>query len=84
VSRLEEMPRYIPHPDRRQWAVIKAPTLILATDTDRVHPLWLARALADAIPNAGSRQVIPKSIYTALDAWEVQLAVGKCLGPLRI
>ncbi len=84
VSRLEEIPRDIPHPDRKQWAVIKVPTLILATDTDPVHPLWLARALADAIPNAEFRQLTPKSIDAALHAREVQLAVGNWLGAFRI
>jgi len=83
VSRLEEMPRDTPHPDRKQWAAIKVPTLVLATDTDPVHPLRLARALADAIPDAEFRQITPKSIDAALHAREVQWAVGEWLEALR-
>ena len=79
VSRLERMPRDTPHPDRKQWATIKVPTLVLATDTDPVHPLRLARALADAIPDAEFRQVTPKSIDVALHVREVQSAVGNWL-----
>ena len=75
VSRLEEMPRDVPHPDRKQWAAIEVPTLILATDTDPVHPLRLARALAGAIPGAEFRQVTAKSVDAALHVREVQLAI---------
>jgi pimeloyl-ACP methyl ester carboxylesterase len=83
VSRLEEMPRDIPHPDRKQWAAIKVLTLILATDTDPVHPLWLARDLAAAIPGAEFRQVTSKSIDAALHAREVQSAIGNWLQAAR-
>jgi pimeloyl-ACP methyl ester carboxylesterase len=83
VSRLEEMPRDVPHPDRKQWATIKVPTLILATGTDPIHPLRLARDLADAIPGAEFRQVTSKSIDAALHAREVQLAVGNWLEAFR-
>jgi pimeloyl-ACP methyl ester carboxylesterase len=83
VSRLEEMPRDAPHPDRKQWAAIRVPTLILATDTDPVHPLPLARALAEAIPHARFRQVTAKSIDAALHVREVQSAVGNWLQVFR-
>ena len=83
VSRLEEMPRDIPHPDRKQWAAINVPTLVLATDSDPVHPLRLARALADAIPHAEFRQVAAKSIDVALHVREVQSAVGDWLEVFR-
>jgi pimeloyl-ACP methyl ester carboxylesterase len=83
VSRLEEMPRDAPHPDRKQWAGIKVPTLVLATDSDPVHPLRLARALADAIPGAEFRRVTPKSVDAALHVGEVQSAVGNWLQAFR-
>jgi pimeloyl-ACP methyl ester carboxylesterase len=83
VSRLEEMPRDVPHPDRKQWATIKVPTLILATDTDPVHPLRLARALADAIPGAEFREVTAKSVDAALHVREVQSRVGNWLEAFR-
>jgi pimeloyl-ACP methyl ester carboxylesterase len=83
VARLEEMPRDVPHPDRKQWAAIKVPTLILATDADPVHPLRLARALADAIPGAEFRQVTSKSVDAALHVREFQLAVGNWLDAFR-
>ena len=83
VSRLEQMPRDIPHPDRKQRAAIKVPTLILATHTDPVHPLRLARDLADTIPGAEFRQVTPKSIDAALHVREVQLVVGNWLQAFR-
>ena len=83
VSRLEQMPRYTPHPDRKQWAAIRVPTLVLATDTDPVHPLHLARQLANAIPDAEFRQVTAKSIDVALYVREVQSAVGNWLEAVR-
>ena len=83
VSRLEEMPRDVPRPDRKQWVAIKVPTLILATDTDPVHPLRLARALADAIPGAEFRQVTSKSIDAELHVREVQLAIVNWLQAWR-
>jgi pimeloyl-ACP methyl ester carboxylesterase len=79
VSRLEEMPRDIPHADRKEWAAIKVPTLVLATDADPVHPLRLGHALADAIPGAEFQQVTPKSVDVALHAREIQSAIGKWL-----
>ena len=83
VSRLEEIPRDTPHPDRKQWAAIKVPTLILATDTDPVHPLRLARDLADAIPGADLQQVTSKSTGAELHAREVQSAIGNWLESFR-
>jgi pimeloyl-ACP methyl ester carboxylesterase len=83
VSRLEELPRDVPHPDRKQWAAVKVPTLILATDTDPVHPIRLGHALADAIPGAEFRQLTPKSIDAALHAREVQSAIGNWLKAFR-
>jgi pimeloyl-ACP methyl ester carboxylesterase len=83
VARLEEMPRDVPHPDRKQWATIKVPTLILATDTDPVHPPRLAGALADAIPGAEFRQVTAKSVDAERHVREVQLAVGNWLEAFR-
>ena len=83
VSRLEEIPRDTPHPDRKQWAAIKVPTLILASDTDPVHPLRLARDLADAIPGADLQQVTSKSTGAELHAREVQSAIGNWLESFR-
>jgi pimeloyl-ACP methyl ester carboxylesterase len=83
VSRLEEIPRDTPHPDRKQWAAIKVPTLILATDTDPVHPLRLARDLANAIPGADLQQVTSKSTGAELHAREVQSAIGNWLESFR-
>jgi pimeloyl-ACP methyl ester carboxylesterase len=83
VSRLEQMPRDTPHPDRKQWAALKVPTLVLATDRDPIHPLRLARALAETIPDAEFRQVTPKSIDVALHVREVQLAIGNWLQAFR-
>jgi pimeloyl-ACP methyl ester carboxylesterase len=84
VARLEEMPRDIPHPDRKQWAALKVPTLVLATDSDPVHPLHLARQLANAIPDAEFRQVTPKSTDAALHVREVQSAIADWLEAFRI
>ena len=83
VSRLEEIPRDTPHPDRKQWAAIKVPTLILASDTDPVHPLRLARDLANAIPAADLQQVTSKSTGAELHAREVQSAIGNWLESFR-
>jgi len=83
VSRLEQMPRDTPHPDRKQWAAIRVPTLVLATDTDPVHPLHLARQLANAIPDAEFRQVTAKSIDAALHIREVQSVIGNWLEAFR-
>jgi pimeloyl-ACP methyl ester carboxylesterase len=79
VSRLEEIPRDTPHPDRKQWAAIKVPALVLATDTDPIHPLQLARTLVEAIPNAEFRQVTSKSLDPALHVREVQSTLGNWL-----
>jgi pimeloyl-ACP methyl ester carboxylesterase len=83
VSRLEEMPRDTPHRDRKQWAALKVPTLVLATDTDPVHPLELARQLAHAIPGAELRQVTAKSIDAARHVREVQSAIADWLEAFR-
>lgn len=50
--RLLQLPGDAPNRDPAAWRMIQAPTLILGTDADPIHPCVYAETLADAIPGA--------------------------------
>lgn len=62
VARLERIPNDVPHPRQNEWAGIKAPTLILATRMDPIHPFDYANTLAQIIPGARVKELTPKSV----------------------
>ena len=41
-----------PIPDREMLREIRIPTLVLAIEGDQIHPTWLARMVAELLPNA--------------------------------
>jgi pimeloyl-ACP methyl ester carboxylesterase len=51
-----------PSNDRRDWAQIKVPTLVLANRRDPVHPYEYGEVVAKLIPGAELRELTPKSV----------------------
>jgi pimeloyl-ACP methyl ester carboxylesterase len=60
--KLERIIKDTPHPDRRAWADVKVPTLVLGNKCDPIHPLEYATDLAGTIPNAEFREIASKSV----------------------
>ncbi|MBM3834569.1 MAG: alpha/beta hydrolase [Verrucomicrobia bacterium] len=58
---LERIPRDSPSSDRRQWASIKAPALILANRLDPIHPFEYGEVYARSIPGAEFQEIASKS-----------------------
>ncbi len=61
-----------PSRDRRQWAGIQVPTLVLGNRRDPVHPYEYAEVLAGLIPGAQLRELTPKSVSLEQHTADVQ------------
>jgi pimeloyl-ACP methyl ester carboxylesterase len=72
VERLERIPRDVPNRDRREWAAIRVPTLVLGNRQDVIHPFAYAQTLAQAIPGATFRELTPKSVNEPQHAADTQ------------
>jgi pimeloyl-ACP methyl ester carboxylesterase len=72
LVRLERIPGDAPNWDRREWRLIKVPTLILASRQDPIHPFEYGEVLAQAIPGAEFGELTPKSVSKELHVKGVQ------------
>jgi pimeloyl-ACP methyl ester carboxylesterase len=72
VERLERIARDVPNHDRREWACIQAPTLILANRQDPIHLFEYGQTLANSIPRAEFQELTPKSISKEQHASDTQ------------
>jgi pimeloyl-ACP methyl ester carboxylesterase len=75
VVKLERIPQDAPNHDRREWASIRVPTLILANQQDPVHPYAYAEQYAQVIPNTEFKEVTAKSVSKELHKRDVQAAI---------
>jgi pimeloyl-ACP methyl ester carboxylesterase len=80
VAILERLPRDAPNADRRQWASITVPTLILATRQDPIHPFEYGEQIAQIIPNAEFHEITPKSISKEQHVLDAQATIESFLG----
>jgi len=64
---------------REQAAALAVPTLIVGCARDAVHPLAMARTLAETIPGARIREVTPKATDRELNAAETRDAIAAFL-----
>jgi pimeloyl-ACP methyl ester carboxylesterase len=60
--KLERIIHDSPHPDRKSWASIRVPTLVLGNQLDPIHPFEFAQELAGAIPGAQFEEITSKSV----------------------
>jgi pimeloyl-ACP methyl ester carboxylesterase len=70
--KLERIIRDTPHPDRRTWASVKVPTLVLGNRLDPIHPFEYAEELSRAIPGAELREIASKSLSVEQHMADVQ------------
>ena len=73
--KFERIIRDRPHPDRRAWAGIRVPALILGNHCDPVHPFAMAEELARVIPGAAFREITSKSVSIEQHTADVQNAL---------
>jgi pimeloyl-ACP methyl ester carboxylesterase len=62
-----------------QAAALCVPTLVIGQERDEVHPLAVARALAEAIPGAAFAKVTPKGIDKPRHLGDLQAKLGTFL-----
>lgn len=62
VDRLEQIPLDAPNRDRTEWHRITAPTLVMTTRADPIHPFEFGQVLSKGIPGARLEELTPKSI----------------------
>ena len=72
VVNLERIPLDSPCHDRREWASIKTPTLVLANRQDPVHPFEYGEICARLIPGAEFHEIACKSVSVEKHATDVQ------------
>lgn len=72
VIKMDRIPRDTPCNDRRRWASIGVPTLVLANRHDVIHPFEYGETLAREIPGAEFKELTSKSISPERHAAQVQ------------
>ena len=72
VVNLERIPLDAPCQDRREWASIKTPALVLANRQDPVHPFEYGEICARLIPGAEFQEIAAKSVSVEQHALDVQ------------
>jgi pimeloyl-ACP methyl ester carboxylesterase len=79
VARLERLAADTPCAQRAWYGNLKIPTVILGNRQDPIHPWPLAQSLAELIPGALLREVVPKSVSLDGHAADVQQAIDDFL-----
>ena len=79
VARLERLPNDAPNRSAKEWAAIQAPTLVLATRQDPIHPFEYGEKLARAIPSAVFMELTPKSVSQERYRLETRAAIDDFL-----
>jgi pimeloyl-ACP methyl ester carboxylesterase len=69
-----------PSRDRRQWASIIVPTLVLANRQDPVHPFEYGETLARSIPGGELKEITAKSVSIDQHGADVQRELQAWLG----
>lgn len=77
--KLQRLPHDAPNRDRREWAAITVPTLVLANRHDPIHPLEYGKQLAQNIPDAEFQEITSKSISREQHTLDVQRAIESFL-----
>jgi pimeloyl-ACP methyl ester carboxylesterase len=72
---LQRLPADFPLSGGLSWAAVTAPTLVLGTHSDPVHPFAIAEAVAAALPNAKLVEVAPKAVDEVQHTREVTAAI---------
>jgi pimeloyl-ACP methyl ester carboxylesterase len=75
VAILERLPHDAPNDDRRKWASITVPTLIIASRQDPIHPFEYTEQIAHIIPNSEFHEITPKSISKERHVLDVQATI---------
>ncbi len=77
--KFERIIRDTPSRDKRSWATIKAPTLVLANRLDPIHPFEYGELLAHAIPRAELREITAKTTSLEIHTADVQRCLEEFL-----
>jgi pimeloyl-ACP methyl ester carboxylesterase len=77
--KFERIIRDAPCQDRRAWASIKVPTLVLGNRFDPIHPYEYAEEVARLIPGAEFREVTAKSVSLEQHNADVQRCLSDFL-----
>jgi pimeloyl-ACP methyl ester carboxylesterase len=72
AENLNRIPRDRPSSDRRDWAAIKVPTLVLANRHDPIHPFDYGHVFSESIPGADLREITSKTISVEQHGRDVQ------------
>lgn len=77
--KFEQIIRDAPCQDRREWASIKVPTLVLGNRFDPIHPFEYAEEMARLIPQAQFRELTSKSVSVEQHNEDVRRALSAFL-----
>jgi pimeloyl-ACP methyl ester carboxylesterase len=79
VENLVRIPPDRPSSDRRDWAGIKVPTLVLANRHDPIHPFDYGHTLGEWIPGTELKEITSKSISVEQHGRDVQMHIENFL-----
>jgi pimeloyl-ACP methyl ester carboxylesterase len=79
LARLERLPLDAPLYDLRDLETVEAPTLVLATRRDPIHPNEYGEEIARRIPGARFVEVTPKSISREAHAADLEASISTFL-----
>jgi pimeloyl-ACP methyl ester carboxylesterase len=72
VVKLERIPHDTPSHDRRAWAAITVPALVLANRQDPIHPFEYGSIIAQKLPHAEFQELTSKSVSLERHMQETQ------------
>ena len=79
ASKYLRFPADVPNRDRRQWAAVRTPTLVIGNQVDPIHPFAYAEVLAATIPGAELVEVTAKSVDKDRHTAEVRAQIDRFL-----
>jgi pimeloyl-ACP methyl ester carboxylesterase len=79
AAKLEAFAHDVPSRDRRDWARLRVPTLVLANRLDPMHPFEFGEEMARRIPGAELREITSKSVNVVQHGRDVQRHVEEYL-----
>ena len=80
--RLLKMPESVPYSHPGALAGVRTPALVVGTDRDPPHPLSIAAAWTELLPNASFVEIPPRDVDAAAQAAELRSATDAFLATL--
>ncbi len=82
VRRLEDIPGAVPYEDPEAMRAVRAPTLVVGTPDDPLHPVAMARELAGLVAGSRLALITPRDLSAERNLADLRSAVGGFIAAL--